>query len=130
MTYNQNNQIREKTLEFSLKLMDLTDVLEEQRRYVFAGQLLKSGTSIGANVSESQNAESVADFIHKMKIAAKEAEETSYWLELCKRRKGFPYSEELHLELNEIRKILNKIIGSSKRTLLEKRNNIVEKPKM
>jgi len=49
-----------------------------------ARQLLKAGTSIGANVREVQNAESKTDFIHKMKIAAKETDETEYWLELCR----------------------------------------------
>lgn len=55
----------------------------KQKKFVIAKQLLKSGTSIGANSVEAQNAESKADFIHKIKIAAKEADETQYWLLLC-----------------------------------------------
>lgn len=71
-------------------------------------------TSIGANVREAQNAESKADFVHKMKIAAKEADETDYWLTLCNRSKHYPDCPELMNEVNDIMKILSKIISSSK----------------
>lgn len=79
-------------------------------------QLFKSGTSIGANVSEAQNAESKADFIHKFKIAAKEGEETIYWLKLCEASSLYPSPpNELQAELNEIMLIISKIIATSKR---------------
>ena len=76
-------------------------------------QLIRSGTSIGANVKEAQNAESKADFIHKLKIALKEADETEYWLFLCK---GLNYysPESLIQKLNGIIKLLNRIITTSK----------------
>jgi four helix bundle protein len=80
---------------------------------VIANQLLKSGTSIGANVREAQNAESKADFVHKFKIAAKEIEETFYWLELCK-YSNYPTVNELILQLENISRIINKIIITSK----------------
>jgi four helix bundle protein len=76
--------------------------------------LLKSGTSIGANVREAQNAESKADFIHKMKIAAKEADETEYWLILCELSKNYPMDDKLKEKLLTIIKILSKIISSTK----------------
>ena len=76
--------------------------------------ILKSGTSIGANVREAQNAESKADFIHKLKIAAKEADETDYWLLLGKLSGSYPYNELLHQNLVELIKILSKIISTSK----------------
>ena len=79
-------------------------------------QLLKSGTSIGANVREAQNAESKADFIHKMKIAAKEVDETKYWLELAKFSENYPFDQDLLNNLVEIEKILSKIISSSKKS--------------
>ena len=60
-----------------------------------ANQLFRSGTSIGANVKEAQNAESKADFIHKMKISIKEVEETEYWLLLCKHSKEYPDTDML-----------------------------------
>ncbi len=76
--------------------------------------MLKAGTSVGANVREAQNAESIADFIHKMKIAAKEADETQYWFLLCKHAKSYPESEKLLVDIEPIIKVLSKIISSSK----------------
>src|SRR5688572_22146956 len=114
MRDDKKNIIVEKTLEFSLLIMDFAEFLESQRKYVLARQILKSGTSIGANVREAQNAESKADFIHKMKIAAKEADETEYWLLLCHLSKHYPDCKELQEKANEILKILSKIIASSK----------------
>lgn len=83
-------------------------------KYVIERQLLKSGTSVGANVREAQNAESKPDFIHKMKIAAKEADETEYWLLLCKKPDGCYDCEELIAHCNSIIRVLSKIIASSK----------------
>jgi len=76
--------------------------------------LLRSGTSIGANVHEAQNAESKADFIHKLKIAAKEAEETDYWLLLCEQSASYPNPENLRVKLKSLLNILSNIIISSK----------------
>ncbi|WP_223441589.1 four helix bundle protein [Polaribacter litorisediminis] len=76
-------------------------------------QLLKSGTSIGANIHEAQNAESKADFIHKMKIAAIELEETKYWLILCEKLKTYPTHLELSKKVNELGLILYKILSTS-----------------
>lgn len=104
----------ELTFQFSLKIITYTDVLNENRKFVFANQLLKSGTSIGANVREAQNAESKADFIHKLKIAAKEANETEYWLQLCSHANEYPDPVGLLEDLISINKVLNKIISSSK----------------
>lgn len=76
----QPNIIVEKSLAFSIEVIRFCELLETNRKYVVAKQLLRSGTSIGANVFEAQHAESRADFIHKIKIAIKEANETLYWL--------------------------------------------------
>ncbi len=114
MRNDKPNLIVDKTLKFSLKVMDFVEILDKQRKYVFANQILKSGTSIGANVREYQNAESKADFIHKMKIAAKEADETEYWLILCSLNNNYPDNPELLSEVKEIILILSKIISSSK----------------
>ena len=114
MQDNKRNIIVEKTVEFSLIIIDFVELLETQRKYVIAKQVLRSGTSVGANVREAQNAESKADFIHKMKIAAKEADETEYWLELCHISKHYPECQELREKASEISKILSKIISSSK----------------
>jgi len=73
---------REKSYRFALTIIDLFKRLQERREYVISKQLLKSGTSIGANVVEASAAESRRDFVHKMAIASKEARETKYWLQL------------------------------------------------
>ncbi|WP_366940283.1 four helix bundle protein [uncultured Empedobacter sp.] len=69
---------------------------------------------MGANIREAQNAESLNDFIHKFKIAAKEIDETKYWLELCQLSKNYPNTESLTEKLVNISKIVNKIISTSK----------------
>ncbi len=111
---NEGNLILKLTIEFSLKVIDYVAVLESQRQYVIANQLLKSATSIGANAHEAQDAESKADFIHKFKIAAKEVEETKYWLILCNSSQHYPEATDLQEKLEVIRRIINRIIASSK----------------
>ena len=108
------NLIVKKTIEFSIMIIEYVEILEVKKKYVIARQLLKSGTSIGANVHEAQNAESRPDFIHKFKLAAKEVEETKYWLILCQSSKCYPESDHLMIALLSIEKIINKIISTSK----------------
>lgn len=88
--------------------------LRGKKKFVIANQLMRSGTSIGANVHEAQNPESRADFIHKLKIAAKEADETEYWLLLCKFAESYPFQEELLDNLQNIKRIINRIINTAK----------------
>ncbi len=114
MEPRNENLIVKLSFDFALSIIKYTDHLDVLRRYSLARQLLKSGTSIGANVREAQYAESKADFIHKMKIAAKEAEETEYWLLLFKHSEGFPVCDELLEKCTSILKILTKIISTSK----------------
>jgi four helix bundle protein len=114
MRSDKENLIVKLTLEFALDIIEFVEILEKKKKYVIANQLLKSGTSIGANVREAQNAESKIDFIHKIKIAAKEADETEYWLLLCEMSKNYPKSPILNEKLQSIIKILSKIISSSK----------------
>ncbi len=83
MRNDKDNLIVDLTFKFSLAIIQYCEELEVNKKFVIARQLLKSGTSIGANVGEAQNAESKSDFIHKFKVAAKEADETEYWLQLC-----------------------------------------------
>lgn len=114
MRNDKENLIVKLTFEFALDIIEFSEELEEKRKFVIARQILKSGTSIGANVREAQNAESKNDFIHKLKIAAKEADETEYFLLLYKFSKTYPFNDELLEKLNVIIKILSKIIASSK----------------
>src|SRR5580698_7423097 len=110
MQTNKDNLIVKKTFEFSIQIMVYVDILMEKRKFPLANQLFRSGTSIGANVREAQNAESKDDFIHKMKIA----DETEYWLLLCKDVKNYPNPDSLLEQIDSINKILSKIISSSK----------------
>lgn len=111
----KDNLILTLTLDFAVDIMLYAEELEAKRKFVIANQLLKSGTSIGANVREAQNAESKADFIHKFKVSAKEVEETEYWLILCQRSPTYPDPAHLQEKLASIKRIISKIIISSKK---------------
>ena len=113
----KENQILDLSFEFAVLVVEYCELLEEKRRFVISHQLLKSGTSIGANVREAQSAESKIDFIHKLKIADKEADETEYWLLLCKQSKSYPDPEILLDKIISIKKLLSKIISTSKSSL-------------
>jgi four helix bundle protein len=108
------NPILKLSIEFALDIIDFTESLEQLKRFNLANQLFRAGTAIGANAMEAQNAESKADFIHKMKLAAKESEETQYWLLLCKHAKNYPDCDALLIKIDEINRLLNKILKSAK----------------
>lgn len=108
------NLIIDLTFDFALKIVRYVEILEQDHKYVIARQLLKSGTSIGANVREAQNAESKSDFIHKLKIAAKEADETEYWLLICKNSPGYQNCDRILEDCQTVIRVLSKIIASSK----------------
>jgi len=112
----KDNVIISLTFEFALKIVNFCDELDSLKKFALSNQLFKSGTSIGANAREAQNAESKADFIHKFKISAKEVEETEYWLLLCKHSEKLPDSSLLLTDLEPIKKIITKIIGTSKKS--------------
>jgi four helix bundle protein len=83
VTDKKENIVKDKSFRFAIRIVNVCrDLSESKKEYVLSRQLLRSGTSIGANIREADNAESKADFIHKMSIAQKEAAETLYWLEL------------------------------------------------
>ncbi len=95
-------------------IIEFIELLDSKGKLNLSRQLFRSGTSIGANVSEAQNAESKSDFIHKMKIAAKEADETYYWLKLCKHSTYYPDCDNMLHQNSIIIKIIGKIISTSK----------------
>lgn len=109
------NLIVDLSFELAIDIISFAEKLESERKFVIANQLLRSGTSIGANVRESQNSESKADFIHKLKIAAKEAAETEYWLLLCRYAESYPFNAALFEKLKSIQRVLNRIITTTKR---------------
>jgi four helix bundle protein len=108
------NVILEKSLEFALEIIKYTEILEEHKKFIIAHQLLRAGTSIGANIREAQSYESRADFIHKLKIAAKEANETEYRLILINKSESYPNNDTLLPTLVEIQKLLSSIISKAK----------------
>lgn len=123
MEADHKNKILDLSFLFSLKIVDFAEELERNHKYIIANQLLKSGTSIGANINEAQHAESKLDFIHKMKISAKEIEETEYWLRLCSSATNYPNpSDDLFESLNVIRLICSKIISTSKNSMKKDSN--------
>ena len=109
------NPVLKLSFEFSLMIVEYTELLEQHKKFVIARQLLRSGTSIGANAMEAQNAESKADFIHKMKMAAKEAEETQYWLLICEHSINYPNCNSLIEKLEEVSKVLSAILSTAKK---------------
>lgn len=116
MKDNNDKKIDERTFEFALLIIELYRFLVSQNEYVLSKQLLKSGTSIGANVHEAQAAQSKKDFISKMAIASKEARETDYWLRLLDRSellKGFRKKDQIISEIASIINILTKIVKTS-----------------
>ena len=79
----KENKIKEKSFDFAVRIVELCKYLNsEKKEFLISKQLMRSGTSIGANTREAQNAESKMDFIHKWGVAQKESDETCYWLEL------------------------------------------------
>jgi four helix bundle protein len=111
----EQNPLLKKSIEFSLAVIEYCEKLEAEKKFVLSKQLLKSATSIGANAMEAQNPESKPDFIHKMKIAAKEADETQYWLMLCDYSSSYPECKHLLDKVDELLKIIGKILSTSKR---------------
>ena len=110
----KKNVIKDKTFEFAKDIVYLYKDLAEKKEFVLSKQLLRSGTSIGANVREAQHSESKSDFIHKLKIASKECEETIYWLEICKASYSLN-CDTLLSESQQIGKLLSRIISTAKR---------------
>lgn len=111
--------IKEKSFAFSIRIVKLYKHLtqrEKEREFIMSKQLLRSGTSIGANVRESNNAESKADFIHKLAIAQKECDESCYWLELFYATNYITEKQfnSIHKDCLELLKIIRSIILTKK----------------
>ncbi len=120
----KDNVILKLTFEFAVDIVLYSEKLDSKQKYIIAKQILRSGTSIGANVKEAQNAKSKRDFIHKLKISLKEADELEYWLFICNEIETYENADYLIEKLTAIRKILNKIISSANLTKSSNINNI------
>ena len=112
------NKIVTLTFDFSIEIIGLYKTLLEQKEYVISKQLLRSATSIGANVEEANAAQTKKDFIAKMSIASKEARETKYWLRLLDRSKLVPLDYSTYLtSIEHIINIITKIVKTSQASL-------------
>jgi len=113
----KENVIKEKSYAFALRVIKAYKFLtKEQREFVLSKQVLRSGTAIGALVREAEQAQSKADFISKMNIALKEANETEYWLMLLKDSDFIDYKsfESIHFDCVELVKMLISIVRTTK----------------
>ena len=112
--------IRKKTIDFAIRIVNFYKYLcDEKKEYVMSKQILRSGTSIGANVRESKNAQTDPDYLTKMNIALKEADETQYWLEVLYR--STIISETEYKSMNEDLKEIIAILVSIVKKLKDKR---------
>ena len=112
-----NNTIQEKSFRFAVRIVNLCRYLQtEQKEFVLTKQLLKSGTSIGANVSEAQQAQSRPDFVSKLNIALKEAYETNYWLRLLHETNFLTDDafQSIITDCQELERLLVSIVKTSK----------------
>jgi four helix bundle protein len=107
----KENVVKNKSFDFSLIIIELYKKLQEQRENVISKQLLRSATSIGANIAESEASESRADFVHKLSIASIEARETLYWLRLLERSSLVEIESDIYIDkCDEIIRLLTSII--------------------
>jgi four helix bundle protein len=117
MNENKENIIVDRSFDFALRIVKFYKFMNEKKEYVLSRQLLRAGTSIGANVEEAQAAQTKKDFTAKMCVASKEARETRYWLNLIRKSDLFPQmNKELDSLLsfsNELILILTKIVKTS-----------------
>ena len=114
----KSGPLQSKSFAFAVQVVNLCKSLcAEKREFILSKQLLRSGTAIGALVREAEQAESKADFVHKMAIALKEANETEYWLELLHETHYLEPDafSSIHHDVVELLKLLTSIINSSKR---------------
>lgn len=117
---SNKGKIKEKSFEFAIRIIKLYKFLcESKKEFVVSKQLLRSGTSVGANVREAQNAESAMDFVHKLAIAQKECDETMYWLELLYATDYINKEmfDSINSDASEILKMIRSAILTKKRNL-------------
>ncbi len=108
--------IKTKSFDFALRVVEAFKFLVKKNEYVLSKQLLRSGTAVGALVREAEHAESKSDFIHKMSIALKEANETDYWIELLYKSGYFDKLQynSIKKDITELLKMLISIVKTSK----------------
>jgi len=116
--YDKDNIVLNKSFDFALEIIELYRILKSKNEFVISKQLLRSGTSIGANVEEATAAQSKKDFTTKMSIASKEARETRYWLRLLNKSKLVEYDYKNYLnKIDELIRIITAIVKTAQSNL-------------
>ncbi|MDP7454350.1 MAG: four helix bundle protein [Candidatus Peribacteraceae bacterium] len=118
---DKTNPLQVKSFKFALNTIETYKLLVEEKEFVMSKQLLRSGTSIGANIEEALQAQSKKDFIHKLSIALKEAQETGYWIKLLRESAILDKEKatDLYAQAKELMKMLTAIIKTSKSNILK-----------
>ncbi len=119
----KENILKDKSFKFSLRIVKLSQFLvNDKKEFILSKQILRSGTSVGAMIREAEYAESKADFIHKLTIALKEANETEYWLDILFNTQYF--DEKLYNSLiNDVKELLKLLISIIKKTKANLKKN-------
>ena len=114
------NPVVDETFAMAGVVMDYCERLEQRNR-LFAEQILASGTSVGSHTREAQGAESLADFVHKIKIRYKEREETDYRLSLCHSKPNYPHDQDLVVRVKRLYPLFSSILSTSEQRLRDRR---------
>lgn len=116
--YDKNNIVMNKSFDFAIDIIELYKTLKSKNEFVISKQLLRSGTSIGANIEEANAAQTKKDFVTKMSLASKEARETRYWLQLLNKSKLVDHNYENYLnKIDELIRIITSIVKTAQSNL-------------
>lgn len=113
LVMRKNNILKEKSFSFALRVLQLYKRLVEKKEFVLSKQVLRSGTAIGALIRESENAASTKDFLNKLTVALKEADETQYWLELLYHAESITI-EDFNLLHGQCDELISMLVASVK----------------
>ncbi len=118
MSYKSKSVVLKKAFNFAVSIVKLNETLNEAKQFVLAKQLIRSGTSIGANINEALAGYSKRDFMFKMSLALKESNETEYWLLLLKESKTIDMNFDSFIdEITELQRMLTAILNTTKRRM-------------
>ena len=106
-----NDKLSEQSIDFAVQILNLVNQLKEQRESIISNQIGRCGTSIGANIREAKYAHGIADFIAKLQIALKEANETGYWLELLYKT-NYIYEEQYNILESKCKSLRAMLVSS------------------
>lgn len=116
--FDKNNIVMNKSFDFAIDIIELYKTLKSKNKFVISKQLLRSGTSIGANIEEANAAQTKKDFVTKMSLASKEARETRYWLQLLNKSKLVDHNYENYLnKIDELIRIITSIVKTAQSNL-------------